>query len=93
MRHLKTQEVGTQRIIRALKQVMLPGFNTGVFVAEQGCVVETHGHEQVEEVYLISGRLRMGESVLEAGDIHRIEIGESCDLEALEDCRFLLMNY
>jgi quercetin dioxygenase-like cupin family protein len=93
MQHVKTQGLASRRIVPALAQLKMPGFATGVFIAERGCLVESHGHDKVEEIYLLSGRLRLNDTILDAGDMHRVEPGEFTDLEALEDCRFLLMNY
>jgi quercetin dioxygenase-like cupin family protein len=51
-----------------------------------GTVEPRHLHKVASEVTLIvSGRARMGETVLEPGDIVLIEPGEATDFEALTD--------
>ena len=51
-----------------------------------GTVEPRHLHKVASEVTLIvSGRARMGETLLEAGDIALIEPGEATDFEALTD--------
>ncbi len=51
-----------------------------------GTLEGRHLHRVATEVTLIvSGRARMGDTVLEAGDIALIEPGEATDFEALTD--------
>ena len=51
-------------------------------------MIEMHGHLGKEEVYVVSGNLRIGEHMLGAGDYHFTVIGECHDLEAFEDSLF-----
>ena len=45
-------------------------------------------HLGKEEVYVVSGRLRISDATLEAGDYHHTGPGERHELEAFEDCMF-----
>lgn len=76
----------------ALNRMHFDGMNTRLIVAAKGCVIPRHGHERSEEVYVLSGRVRLNEDILEAGDLMRTEAGEFHEAEALEDSRFLVMN-
>ena len=58
----------------------------------KGAVIEMHGHLGREELYMVSGRMRLGEFVLSAGDYHHTALGERHDVEALEDCMFYAMT-
>ncbi|WP_166367229.1 cupin domain-containing protein [Pseudomonas akapageensis] len=51
-----------------------------------------HDHEGQEEVLILSGRIRMGDLVMEAGDYLKIGPGEEHDAEALEDTLFFLVH-
>jgi quercetin dioxygenase-like cupin family protein len=93
MQHLKGQELQSSDVRPNLKQLALPGCNTRLFSAQAGCMVDSHPHERAEEVFLLAGRLRLNDAILEPGDMYRVEPGETHDAEALEDCRFLVMNY
>ncbi|MBK8019759.1 MAG: hypothetical protein IPK20_25765 [Betaproteobacteria bacterium] len=59
---------------------------------DQGRVIKMHGHLGREELYMVSGRMRLGEFVLSAGDYHHTALGERHDVEALEDCMFYAMT-
>lgn len=76
----------------ALNRMHFDGMNTRLIVAAKGCVIPRHGHERSEEVYVLSGRVRLNEDILEAGDLMRTEAGEFHEAEALEDSRILVMN-
>lgn len=68
------------------------GLNTRIVSCEKGCVIARHGHERAEEIYVISGRVRLNEHILEPGDLLRTEAGEFHEAEALEESRFLVAN-
>ncbi len=93
MQHLKGQQLTSSEVRPNLNQLDMPGCNTRLFSAQAGCVVDTHPHTRAEEVFLLAGRLRLNDAILEPGDMYRVEAGEFHDAEALEDCRFLVMNY
>lgn len=93
MQHLKGRELTVNQVRPNLSQFDMPGCDTRLFSAQAGCTVDTHPHNRAEEVFVLSGRLRLNDAVLEAGDMYRVEPGETHDAEALEDCRFLVMNY
>lgn len=59
---------------------------------DKGATIEMHGHLGREEVYMVSGRMRLGEAVLGPGDYHHTGLGERHDVEALEDCVFFAMT-
>lgn len=46
-----------------------------------------------EVTLVISGLVRMGEHILEAGDILVIECGEACDFEALSDSHVIGVKF
>ena len=75
-----------------LSRLQFDGLNTRVIVAKKGCMIPRHGHERSEEVFVLSGRVRLNDDILEAGDLIRTEAGEFHEAEALEDSRFLVMN-
>ena len=75
-----------------LNRVHFDGMNTRLIVAAKGCFIARHGHERSEEVYILSGRVRLNEDVLDTGDLMRTEVGEFHEAEALEDSRILVMN-
>lgn len=58
----------------------------------KGATIEMHGHLGKEELYLVSGRMRIGDSVLMPGDYHHTGLGERHDVEAFEDTVFLAMT-
>ena len=65
------------------------GGRTSLIRMTQGAVIEMHGHLGKEELYVISGRLRIGDDTLGAGDYHHTGLGERHDVEAFEACMFL----
>lgn len=75
-----------------VNRLQFPGLNTRIVVCPKGCVIPRHGHEQSEEIYVLSGRIRLNEDVLEPGDLLRTEAGESHEAEALEESRIIVMN-
>lgn len=77
---------------QALNRLRFEGLNSRILVARQGCAIPRHGHQRAEEIFLLSGRVRFNDDVLEAGDILRTEAGEEHEAEALEDSRFLVVN-
>ena len=56
----------------------------------KGAAIEMHGHLGKEEVYVVSGRLRISDATLGAGDYHHTGPGERHDVEAFEDCMFFV---
>ena len=54
-----------------LNRLRFEGLNTRVIVAKKGCTIPRHGHERSEEVFVLSGRVRLNDEVLEAGDLMR----------------------
>ena len=75
-----------------INRLNFDGMNTRIIVARQGCTIPEHGHERSEEIYLLSGRVRLNGDILGPGDMMRTEAGETHEAEALEDSRFLVMN-
>ena len=66
------------------------GGRTSLIRMTQGAVIEMHGHLGKEEVYVVSGRLRISDATLGAGDYHHTGPGERHDVEAFEDCMFFV---
>ena len=57
---------------------------------DPGCSYPPHQHSGSEEIYLLSGDLRMGEHVLHAGDFHHSDPGTSHDSNhSVEGCTLL----
>ena len=75
-----------------INRVKFEGLNTRLIVAKKGCTIPRHGHERSEEVFVLSGRVRLNDDELGPGDLMRTEVGEFHEAEALEDSRFLVMN-
>ena len=65
---------------------------TSLVRMKKGAVIEMHGHLGKEEVYVVSRKIRLGESTLEAGDYHHTSIGERHDAEAFEDTVFFAVT-
>jgi quercetin dioxygenase-like cupin family protein len=68
------------------------GGRTQLIRMARGSTIENHGHIGREEVLMVSGSMRLGDSVLHAGDYHHTGAGEFHDVEALEDCVFYAMT-
>jgi quercetin dioxygenase-like cupin family protein len=64
--------------------------NTAAYRIEQGLALPAHTHPVWELVTVISGRLRLGDAVLSAGDFLHTDAGESHDVEAIETVEFLV---
>lgn len=73
---------------RAVLWEVAGGGRTSLIRMQKGAVIEMHGHLGKEEVYVLSGRMRLGDSILETGDYHHTSIGERHDVEAFEDTVF-----
>ena len=52
------------------------GGRTSLIRMTKGATIEMHGHLGKEEVYVVSGRLRISDATLEAGDYHHTGPGE-----------------
>lgn len=68
------------------------GGRTSLLRLSKGASIEMHGHLGKEEVYVVSGKLRVGDHNLTAGDYHFTGIGERHDLEAFEDSMFFAVT-
>jgi quercetin dioxygenase-like cupin family protein len=68
------------------------GGRTSLIRVAKGATIEMHGHLGKEEVYMVSGRIRVGEHELSAGDYHHTSLGERHDLEAFEDSMFFAVT-
>ncbi|MBI1394861.1 MAG: hypothetical protein GC151_02685 [Betaproteobacteria bacterium] len=68
------------------------GGRTSLIRIARGATIEMHGHLGREEVYVVSGHLRIGDADLRAGDYHHTGKAERHDLEAYEDSAFLVMT-
>ncbi len=68
------------------------GGRTSLIRVAKGSTIEMHGHLGKEEVYMVSGRIRVGEHELSAGDYHHTSLGERHDLEAFEDSMFFAVT-
>lgn len=66
-------------------RVIGDGAGTAFLRFERGAVSSAHRHPGGEELYVISGRLRVGNRTLEAGDFLLTPPGEVHDAEAEED--------
>lgn len=75
-----------------IQRVKIPGLNTRVIVCAKGCTIPRHPHTRSEEIFVVSGKVRLNDDILGPGDFLRTEPGESHEAEALEDSRFLVMN-
>lgn len=64
--------------------------NTAAYRIRGGLQLPTHAHPVWELVTVLSGRLRLGRDVLEAGDVLHTAPGEAHDVEAFEDTVFLV---
>ncbi len=92
MKHVRQQDFPAPNSSNGLARVTFEGINLRFLEARQGDTVENHGHENPEELVLLSGKIRQNAQVLEAGDVLRTEAGESHDFEALEDSCFIVVN-
>ncbi|WP_024792973.1 cupin domain-containing protein [Tomitella biformata] len=61
------------------------GAGTAFLRFDAGGVSHKHRHPSSEELYVISGRLKIGELILEAGDFLRTAEGEVHEIRALAD--------
>lgn len=57
-----------------------------------GALFPVHDHEGPEELLVLSGSIRFGDLVLNAGDYLRIGPGEEHDAQALEDSVFFIAH-
>jgi quercetin dioxygenase-like cupin family protein len=64
--------------------------NTAAYRIREGLQLPAHTHPVWELVTVLSGRLRLGTAVLEAGDVLHTDPGEAHDVEALADSVFLV---
>lgn len=71
----------------------VPGGGRALFVRmAKGATIESHGHIGSEDLYLVSGRMRLGQDTLEPGDYHHTSAGEQHDAEAFEDTVFFAVT-
>ena len=77
---------------RAVLWELEGGGRTSLIRMSKGATIEIHGHLGKEDVYVVSGKLRIGEHKLGAGDYHFTGIGERHDLEAFEDSMFFAVT-
>ncbi|WP_119419088.1 cupin domain-containing protein [Desertibaculum subflavum] len=67
--------------------------NGADFIAfKAGAVFPNHDHEGLEEIYMISGKIRFGDIVISAGDYLSAGPGDVHDAEALEDTVFYITH-
>ena len=92
MKLLRQQDYPPLHPDEGINRLNLPGMNTRLIACAKGCVIPRHAHECSEEIYVLSGKVRLNGDVLGPGDMLRTEAGESHEAEALEDTRFLVMN-
>lgn len=64
--------------------------NSAVYRIERGLALPAHSHPVWELVTVISGVLRLGDSVLSAGDFLHTYAGEQHDVEAIETAEFIV---
>lgn len=67
------------------------GAGTAFLRFDAGAVSHAHRHPSGEELYVISGRLKIGELVLEAGDYLRTPAGAVHEVRALADSVALII--
>lgn len=67
------------------------GAGTAFLRFDEGAVSSTHRHPAGEEMYVISGRLRVGDQVIGAGDYLRTPPGAVHEARALTDAVTLIM--
>lgn len=79
-------------IERAVLWEVPDGGRTSLIRMKKGAVIEMHGHLGKEEVYVVSGRMRLGDSMLAAGHYHHTSLGERHDAEAFEDTVFFAVT-
>jgi quercetin dioxygenase-like cupin family protein len=79
-------------VMRAVMRDVEGGGRTSLIRVAKGATIEMHGHIGIEEVYVVSGSLRVGEFKLGAGDYHFTGPGETHDLEAFEDSVFFAVT-
>lgn len=77
---------------RAVLQEVENGSRTALIRIGKGAAIEMHGHLGREEIYVVSGHLRVADAVLRTGDYHHTGVGERHDVEAFEDSVFLVMT-
>ena len=92
MKLLRQQDYPPLHPDEGINRLNLPGMNTRLIACAKGCVIPRHGHERSEEIYVLSGKVRLNQDVLAPGDIVRTEAGESHEAEALEETRLLVVN-
>jgi len=92
MKLLRQNDYLQSKAEEGISRINLPGMNTRLIVCAKGCVIPRHEHQRSEEIYVLSGKVRLNDDVLGPGDMLRTEVGESHEAEAMEDARFLVMN-
>ena len=92
MKLIRREEYPAVHPEQGVNRLTFPGLNTRVVVCPKGCTIPRHEHQRSEEIYVLSGKVRLNEDVLGPGDIVRTEAGESHEAEALEETRLLVVN-
>ena len=64
--------------------------NTAAYRIAAGIRLPPHPHPVWELVTVLSGRLRLGDATLAAGDVLHTDVGEFHDIESFEDSVFLV---
>jgi len=77
---------------RAVMRDVEGGGRTSLIQVAKGATIEMHGHIGIEEVYMVSGSMRVGDFKLGPGDYHFTGPGETHDLEAFEDSVFFAVT-
>jgi quercetin dioxygenase-like cupin family protein len=68
-------------------------FEVGILTHKKGEAWPAHYHKVATEYnVLLDGRMRMGDDILEAGDVFLFEPGDIADPEFLEDCRICVVK-
>lgn len=67
-------------------------FEVGCKMHKKGEVWPAHYHTGDEYNFLMSGRIKICEQILEAGDLFHIEPNEIADPEFLEDCYVVVVK-
>ena len=64
--------------------------NTAAYRIAAGIVLPAHHHPVWELVTVVSGKLRLGEALMGAGDVLHTHAGESHDVQSFEETVFLV---
>ncbi|WP_158726593.1 cupin domain-containing protein [Tomitella fengzijianii] len=82
--------VGSGVYLAPLNEVQ-EGAGTAFLRFDEGAVSHAHRHPAGEEMYVISGRLKVGETTISAGDYLRTPAGVVHEVRALTDAVALII--